>query len=156
MRADRDAALGQQADRIGQPQRPFNLDHVRAGLHQQGAVDHGLLGGGVGHERQVGEDQGIAVTAFDGGHVISHFCGGDRQGAVVALQNHAEGVAHQQHFDAGLVAGVGEGRVVAGQHGDFFTFLLQTLQGGQGDGWHEKFLIQALWKLLRVTRVILR
>jgi hypothetical protein len=51
---------------------------------------------------------------------------------------------------------VGEGRVIAGQHGDLFTFLLETLQSGQGDGWHEKFLIQALWKLLRVTRVILR
>jgi hypothetical protein len=38
----------------------------------------------------------------------------------------------------------------------FSPFLLETLQCGQGDGWHEKFLIQALWKLLRVTRVILR
>jgi hypothetical protein len=33
---------------------------------------------------------------------------------------------------------VGEGRVIAGQHGDLFTCLLEALERGQGDGWHEK------------------
>ncbi|MNW20978.1 hypothetical protein D3C71_2216390 [compost metagenome] len=50
----------------------------------------------------------------------------------MALQDHAQRVAHQQHFDAGLAGDLGEGSVVAGQHGDFFTLGLEAMQGGQG------------------------
>ncbi len=142
VRAHRDAPLGQQPNRIGQPQRALDLDHVGTGLHQHGAVGHGLFEGGVGHEWQVGENQCIGVTAFDGGHMVGHLGGGHRQRAVVTLQHHAEGIAHQQHFDTGLIAGVGESCVIAGQHGDFLTFLLETLQRGQGNSWHEKVLIR--------------
>ncbi|MNC39241.1 hypothetical protein D3C75_878900 [compost metagenome] len=103
-----------------------------AGLHQCGAVGKGLLRGGVRHERQVGEDQRAVVATFDAGGMVGHVRGGHRQCAVVALQDHAQRVAHQQHFDTGLAGGLGEGRVVAGQHGDFFTLGLEAIEGGQG------------------------
>ena len=44
--------------------------------------------------------------------VVLHVLHGDGQRAVVALHHHAEGVADQEHVDAGLVAKRGEARVV--------------------------------------------
>ncbi|MCY1175339.1 hypothetical protein D9M73_155720 [compost metagenome] len=132
VRAHRHTTLGQQADGFGQPGCAFDFYHVGAGLHQCGAVGKGLLRRGVGHERQVGEDQRAVVAAFDAGGVVGHLRRGDRQGAVVALQDHPQRVAHQQHFNAGLAGGLGEGRVVAGQHGDFFTLGLEAVKGGKG------------------------
>mgnify|MGYP003704773809 CR=1 FL=1 len=53
----------------------------------------------------------------------------DRQGGVMALQHHAQRVADQQAFHAGLVHGLSEDGVVAGDHGEFFA----TLPGGGED-----------------------
>ncbi len=138
MHADRHSTLVQQAHRLGQPGCAFDLEHMGAGLHQLGRAAQGLFSGGVGHEWQVGQDQCPVVAALDRRDVIGHVSGADGQGAVVSLQHHAQGVAYQQDFDACLAAGVGKGGVVAGQHGDFLTFLLEALQGGQSDVWHER------------------
>ena len=108
MRAHRDAAVGQQADRLGQPGGALELDHVGAGLHQQRRIVQGLLGGRVGHERQVGDDHRAAVATLDAGSVVGHIGDGDRQGAVVTLQDHAERVADQQHLDACIAGRLGE------------------------------------------------
>jgi hypothetical protein len=43
----------------------------------------------------------------------------------VALHHHAEGVADQEHVDAGLVAKRREARVVAREHGDLLAALAQ-------------------------------
>ncbi len=56
----------------------------------------------------------------------------------MALQDHAQGVANQQHIDTRLAGRMGEGGVIAGQHGDLFTVLLEALQGGQGNVRHFK------------------
>ena len=127
-----DATLGQQADGLGQPAGAFEFDHVCTGLHQGCTVMQRLFGGGIGHKGQVRENQRATVAAFDAGDVVSHIGNADRQGAVMALQDHAQGVADQQHLDSGLAGNLGEGGVVAGQHGDFLTALLEALQGGQG------------------------
>ncbi|MCY1428456.1 hypothetical protein D9M71_443390 [compost metagenome] len=132
MRTHGYATFGQQADGFAQPGCAFDFYHVGAGLHQRCAVGKGLFRGGVRHERQVGEDQRAIVATFDAGCVVGHVRRGHRQCAVVALQDHPQRVAHQQHFDAGLAGGLGEGRVVAGQHGDFFTLGLEAVEGGKG------------------------
>jgi hypothetical protein len=137
VRAYRHAALGQLANRLGQPGRAFQFDHMGTGLHQCGAVVQGLFEGGVGHKGQVGEDQCAPVAAFDAGGVVGHIAHADRQGAVMALQNHTQGVAHQQYINPGLAGGLGEGGVIAGQHGDFLAALLEAVQGGQGYIRHE-------------------
>ncbi|MNP31017.1 hypothetical protein D3C76_1241200 [compost metagenome] len=136
--ANRNAALGKQAYGICQPGCAFELDHVCAGLHQHGAVGERLVGGGISHEWQVSQNQRALIAALDAGNVVGHFSRGDRQRAVVPLQYHAQGVAHEQDLNAGLAGGLREGRVVAGQHGYFLTLELQALQGGQGNVWHEK------------------
>ncbi len=130
--AHRHTALGQQPDGLGQPGCTFDLDHMGAGLHQRRTVGKGRFGRGVGHERQVGENQCAVIAALDRGGVVGHVCRGDRQGAVMALQDHAQGVAHQQDVDASLAGCLGERRVIAGQHGDFFTLGLQAIEGGKG------------------------
>ncbi|RMS30147.1 hypothetical protein ALP68_05008 [Pseudomonas ficuserectae] len=140
--AHRDAAFCQQTDRLGQPSSAFDLDHVRTCLHQRRAVDEGLLQRGVGHERQVGENHGALITAFHTRNVVRGFGGRDGQGAVVTLQDHAQRVAYQQHFDTGLAGGVGEGCVVAGQHGDFLTLLLHGQQRRNGYVRHVKSSIR--------------
>ncbi|VTQ32412.1 Uncharacterised protein [Pseudomonas aeruginosa] len=132
MRADRHAHLCQAGDRLRQPGPTLQLDHVCAGLHQADRVGKGLGHGMAGFEGQVGDDQGTFVTAFHAGRVIGHFLVADRQGAVVTLQYHSERISDQKHVHAGLAGGVGEGGVVAGQHGDLLAALLQPLQGGQG------------------------
>ncbi len=113
-----------------------------ARLHQRRAVDQGLLQCGVGHERQVGENHCALVAAFHACNVVRRFSGGNRQGAVVALQDHAQRVAYQQHFDTRLGGRVGEGCVVAGEHGDFFTLLLHGQQRRNGYVRHVKSSIR--------------
>ncbi|MCY1554235.1 hypothetical protein D9M68_907950 [compost metagenome] len=110
---------------------------MRAGLHQHGGIVQCLFAGGVSHEGQVDEDQRTLVAAFDAGGVVGHIGDADRQGAVMPLQHHAEGIADQQHVDAGLAGGLGESGVIAGQHGDLLAALLEALQGGQGNVRHE-------------------
>ncbi|MNR51027.1 hypothetical protein D3C85_1706370 [compost metagenome] len=74
----------------------------------------------------------------------------------MTLQDHAQGVTDQQDFHAGATGSLGEGRVVAGQHGYFLTLGLEALQGGQGYIWHEKeSSIRRCEKRLRTTRVFI-
>ncbi|MNT73759.1 hypothetical protein D3C72_2125030 [compost metagenome] len=112
-----------------------------AGLHQGGAIGERLFEAGVGHEGQVADDQRALVTALHSRGVVGHVGHADRQGAVVTLQDHAEGVAHQQYIHAGLAGSLGEGGIVGRQHGDFLAFELELLQGGQGHIRHENVLI---------------
>ena len=85
MGADRNPALGQQANRLCEPDRAFNLDHVRASSHQLRAVIQGLLEGRIGHKRQIGKDQSVLIPALDARHVVRHFVIGDWQRAVMPL-----------------------------------------------------------------------
>ncbi|MCY1455372.1 hypothetical protein D9M71_725030 [compost metagenome] len=70
--------------------------------------------------------------------MVGHLSRGYRQCAVVPLQDHTQGIAHEQDFNTGLAGSLREGRVIARQHGYFLTLELQALQGGQGNVWHEK------------------
>ena len=134
MRADGYAALGEQAGGIGDPGAAFEFDDLRAGPHQRGGVLQGLGFRGVAHERHVAHQQGAFVAALDATHVIDHVVHGDRQGAVVPLQHHAERVAHEQHFDAGAGRHAGEAGVIGRQADEFLARALHLVQAGQGDG----------------------
>ncbi|MOA49028.1 hypothetical protein D3C78_1718570 [compost metagenome] len=61
----------------------------------------------------------------------------------MALQDHAQGIADQQHFHAGLAGSLGKRGIVGGQHGDLLAFLLEPQQGAYGYLWHENILISA-------------
>ena len=86
------------------PAAAFELDHLRAGLHQTAALRKRLLARlVVAGERQVGDQPGVAVAARHAARVVRHLVERHRQGAVVPLQHHAERIADQQHVDAGRV-----------------------------------------------------
>ena len=78
------------------------------------------------------------MAALDAGGVVDHIVEGYRQGAVMTLQHHAEGIADEQHLDAGLTGGLGEGGIVGGQHGDLFATLLEPLKGREADIRHAR------------------
>ena len=139
MGADRDAVAAQHLNAVGQPAAAFQLDHVGAGLHQLGAVGQSLFQGGVGHERQIGHDQCALVAALDRSCVVRHVVDADRQGAVVTLQDHTQGVADQHHLDTGFAFNMGEGRVVGCQANDLFAALLELVQCGQSNVRHGCF-----------------
>ena len=90
VRADRNAAFHQHADGVAQPGAALHLDHLRTGLHQVCGVDHGSVRRGVAHEGHVGDDQGSGLGPADALGVVGHVVYGDGNGAVVALQYHAQ------------------------------------------------------------------
>ena len=100
--ADRHAVAFQHGDGLRQPAGAFELDQIGAGLHQRMGGSECPLKCGATHEGHVGHDQAALIATGHGGGVIGELLGGHRQGAVVALQHHAKGVADQHHIDSGL------------------------------------------------------
>ncbi len=49
----------------------------------------------------------------------------------MALQDHAERVAHEQDFDAGFACDAGETGIVCGETGKLFTAFLNLMERGQ-------------------------
>ena len=120
--AYRDAAVGEEAHRLGHVLAALDLDHLGAGGHQLHGVAEGQFRGFlVGAEGHVGDDQGAVAAPGHHGGVVDHVGQGHRQGGIVALHHHAEGIAHQHGIDPGVVAEAGKAGVVAGQHGDFLA-----------------------------------
>lgn len=108
---------------------------MRTGAHQRSTAFKGLFFGGIGHERQIRHDQRALITPAHAFGVIDHVCQGHRHGAVMTLQYVAQGIAHQQHLDAGSTGQMGKGAVVGGEHGKFFALLFEFVQGAESD-WH--------------------
>lgn len=133
MGADRYTIARQLAHRITQPFPALNLDHLRTRLHQLRRAVQGLLRGGAGHERKVGDDKGAVVSALYAGSVINHIFQPDRQGAVMALQDHPQRIADEEHLNARRAQCMCKCCVVAGEHGDLFTALLEVFQVCQSD-----------------------
>src|SRR5690606_22048732 len=72
-------------------------------------------------------------AAGDRSTVINDVLEGDGQGGLVALYDHAEGIADQQHINLTFVEKLREGGVVGSEHGDLLTALFHHLQGVDGD-----------------------
>jgi hypothetical protein len=113
----------------------LELDHLRpALLHQAHGVLQRLLARGVGHERHVGHQERPDQAASHGLAVVHDVIERHGHGGVVALDDHAEGVAHQHHVGARFVHQRREARVVAGEAGDLLALLLHAAQGRDVDG----------------------
>nr|GEU28121.1 hypothetical protein [Tanacetum cinerariifolium] len=134
VRADRHAAFGQEAHGVGQPCAAFDLDHVGAGLHQLHGIVVRRFRRAVGAERQVGHDHGGLAAARHGGRVVGQFGHGDGQRGRMAVADHAERIADQQHLHAAAVHQRSEAGVIAGEHGDFFAARAQFGQRMDGNG----------------------
>ena len=132
---DRDAARHQAPDQLGVLGAALELDRVSAALldqasgRGQGRLDAGL----VRHERHVADHVSPVRAARHRAGVIDDLVEGDRQGGLVALDDHAQRVADQEQVGVALVEQTREGRVVAGQHGDLLAAPLHLAQGVDGD-----------------------
>ena len=97
---------------------PFELDCVGTGLlHEPCRGGERLLGRGlVGAERKVRDHQGARGAPHDGRDERHHLVDGDREGRVVAVDDHRGRVADQEHRDAGRVEQARGQGVVGGEH----------------------------------------
>ena len=134
--AHRNAALDQKAHRLGGPAAAFELDHVGARTQQhRRAAQRLFFGLVVAAKRQVTDHPGCALHPAQAAHhtfgVVGHGVQRHAGGAGQALAHHAQRVAHQNAFHPGGVGHGGKGRVVGGQHGDFFAALSHFGQAGQ-------------------------
>jgi flavin-dependent dehydrogenase len=131
----RDAGGDQPLDELGVDRTALELDRVAAALlHQLAGVADALLDRClVRHERHVADDMCTPGTARYRTAVVRDLVERHRQGGVVALDDHAERVAHEEHVRAGLVEQPREGRVVGREHRDLLAPSLHLPEGVDGD-----------------------
>ena len=79
-------------------------------------------------KRQVADNHRVFRTARDVFSVVTHIAQADGQRGFAPLHGHAQGIAHQQDIDAGVIHQRGKAGFIGGQHGDFFAFCLHLLQ----------------------------
>ena len=127
--ADRHASSLQKGHCVGKPATALELDHLRAHGHERGSILIGLLGRDlVAPKWHVGHHQSHRLGTGHAGRVIRHIFQGDRQGGVVALQDHTQGIANEQNLHPGCIEHMGKGCVIAGEHGEPLTLGRSHLQ----------------------------
>jgi len=87
---------------------------------------------GIRSERKVGDDERARARGRHALRVVQHVVEAYRKRGRVALDDHAERIADQQHVDTGTIGGRGERRVVGGQHRDPATVACHLHQRGNG------------------------
>jgi len=120
VRHDGDSRPGDPARHLGNLAAPLELDPLGPGfLHEAPGIAHGLLDRRlVGHERHVPDHHGALGRPGNGLGVVQHVLHRHGEGAVVAENDHAQRIPHEDDVDAGLVHGRRRGVVVGGQHGE--------------------------------------
>ena len=99
--------------------RSLHLHRVGAGLLEEpsGVADPVVERDLVGDERHVADDHRAIGAARDGGGVVEHLLHRHRERRPRSPRTlFADGVAHEQDRDAGLVEDPGGGGVVGGEH----------------------------------------
>ena len=119
MGAHRDTRVDQGADARGDAHATLDLHHGGTGPphHLRGGEDGLLVGGLVGAEGEVGDDEGVARTADDGGGDVDHLVEADLLCLVVPEDHVRGGVSDEQALHAAVGQGAGGGVVVGGEHG---------------------------------------
>ena len=87
----------------------------------------------IRHERHVADDVRPPHAANHRAAVVRHLFEGHRERGVVALDDHAERVADEQHVGAAFIEEPPERRVVRGQDGDLLASLFHLPKGVDGD-----------------------
>ena len=127
-----DAALDQEADGFGHGLAALELDAGAAGFsHDSGGIAEGL--GGlllVAAERHVDDDAGPLRAPNHRGAMRDHHLERHRQGAVEAIDDHAQGIARQQQIGDGIEQ-PRHRRAVGGQANDRHAALAR-MQRGRG------------------------
>src|SRR5487761_101104 len=116
---------------------PSSLDLHRFGsslLEVAEAGGDGLfLAHVIGPERKVRHQQRPPHSAAHGAQMVKHFIQSYRQGGLIAEHYLREGIANQNHIDAGGIHETGGGKIVGGKAGDFFAAQLALQDEWDGD-----------------------
>ena len=136
MSADGDRALGEHFHGLHQPGATFNLDHIRARTHDGGRIFKGLFRRRVSHKRQIGEQQAIRRAATHRLRVVSDILNRHRQGGVMPLYCHPQGIPDQHHIDPFVGKQSGETVVISSNGGEAFFLLFALLQQREGGRFH--------------------
>ena len=134
--ANRHRAFRQHFHRFRKPGAAFKLDHVGACAHHNGGVSEGLFRGGVGHKRQVSEQQAMGGAATYRLGVVGDIFHGHRQGRVVPLHRHAQRVTYQHHVDPFIGKQLCKAVVIGGDGGEALLLLFAFLQQGDSGRFH--------------------
>ncbi len=103
-------------DEFGVLRSAFELDRVRSAFFDKTtSVGHRLVDRGlIRHEGHVANDVGSLCAASNRAAVVNDFVQRHRQRGLVALYDHAEGVANEEQVNLTLIQELGKGRVVRG------------------------------------------
>ena len=130
MAHDEHAAVGDGADDVGHSGAALELDAVHPAflvvLHRvlNSVVDAAV----VGAERHVADHEGVGRAATHGLGVVHALLKGHGDGSRVAVNGHAEAVAHEQHVHAGFFGELGRGEIVGRHPHGLLAFFLHLLQ----------------------------
>ena len=98
-------------------------------LDQPARIANGILDAGViAHERHVDGHVGAPYGRADRSTVVGHLIDSHRQGVLLTLDHHAQGVTDQDDIHAGTIEQPSEGRVISGQHGDLAGLQFHLLE----------------------------
>ena len=121
---------------LGQNGRPaLDLDTLRSPfLQQTGGVVHGPFHGRlVGHEREVGKQEGALDTSPHRPGVVQHVFHGNLLRAGVSEDVRAQGISDENEVDSRLVLEHGGGIIVGGQGTDLVPFFFLGVEVGDSD-----------------------
>ncbi len=90
---------------------------------------HRLLGTGITHERQIGNDhRPLAAAPYQAG-VVDHLLQSHRHGALLPLQHHAKRIPDQRHRYSRLIQKMGKTGIVGGEGSELLSSLFHLAQG---------------------------
>ena len=134
VRAHRDVVAREELDDLELPEPAFELHHLGAAfLHEAHGIRQRDVGGRIARERQVGHEERPMQSARHRFAVIDDVVHGDGHRGVVALQHHAQRIAHQHEVGVGVVAQHREARVVTGDARDLLALALHLVERAQRD-----------------------
>ena len=133
---DRDPGVDDGAGALHGHAAAFELDRVDARLLDEalGGGDRLRIGGLVGAEGQVGDQERRLQPAAHGARQHDHLVHRHGHGGVIAEHGHGARVADQHHVDAGGLGHLGRGEVVGGDHDDGLAALALVGQAGSVTG----------------------
>ena len=73
---------------VAQPMAAFHFYHMGARLHDTSGIAHSILTAGVGHKRQVANNEGFLIAAPHRFDVVKHVVHSDGDGGIKPQYRH--------------------------------------------------------------------
>ena len=129
MRLHRNASLHNGADFSFLGGTALQFHGIHPGFHEFAGVFERLFRGVEGMDGHVQNHESLFRGAGYAFAMMQHVCQGHMRGVWVAQHGHTQGIAHQNHIDAGFIQHAGGGVIVGCELGDS-CFAHFCLNGG--------------------------